>query len=317
MKMIFQYVLQMSFYGSVAILAVLLLRKCFHKFPKRVTTLFWLVPGLRLLCPLNRNTVFSLVHLVTLPLQSDEQVNQVTNTVIPRITTIPGGHGVTYATDQSIEAASRATVDFGTVAAWIWLTGVVLMLVYLLVQTVKMLQILQTAKKVPRNRYYESDRIETSFVLGIVNPRIYMQSGLSTKEASYVLLHERTHIHYRDHITRMIGVLTVCLHWFNPLVWIAFSRLCSDIEMRCDETVVERMGTGIKLDYCKTMVSHAVERDTSRRGLSVAFSGDNCSGREIKMRIKNLMNYKRVSRITAALVIIFALTLTIGLSTKA
>ena len=316
MESIFQNVLEMGFYGNVAVIAVLILRRLFNKIPKRIICLFWIVPVFRLLCPLNFNTIFSVMNIAKVSLESDKTVKSITDNITTgnlRTTGIGALPKVTYMTGNH----STSTVNLLALLGYIWLAGMLLLVLYLAVKTLKLNRILASAKKVPNKKFYRSDEIDTSFVLGIFNPRIYMQSGLSPKEESYILLHESTHIRYKDHITRIIGVLTVCVHWFNPLVWIAFSKMCTDLEMRCDETVVERMGQKIKMEYCKTMVCHAMERGVEHRGLSVAFSGDNCSGKEIKMRIKNLINYKKVSRISAVLVIIFALGITIALSTKA
>lgn len=319
MKIIFLNVLQMSIYGSIAIMAVLILRKLFHRLPKKVICLFWLVPGLRLLCPLNFNTIFSVMNVAKLSDSTESKIDEASNAVIPSFSAVPHTTMNQLGNEAGALSVSEGTplFDLGMIVALIWLAGVVFLLIYLAVRTFRMLDMLSSAKKVSGKRCYVSDKIDTSFVLGILHPRIYMQSGLSQEEESYILLHERTHIRNKDHITRIVGVLTVCLHWFNPLVWIAFAKMCTDLEMRCDEAVIEQMGLGIKMEYCRSMVNHALERSTTSRGLSVAFSGDNCSGREIKMRIKNLINYKKISKFTALLVIIFGLTLTAVLSAKA
>ena len=319
MENIFQCIFQMSFYGSIAILAVLILRKCLGKLPKRVICLFWLVPGLRLICPLNLNTVFSVMNIIKMPHETDGKMGEMANAVLPALTArpLPSPTDISNATSTSDNLTNLASITPTQVMAFIWLAGMVLMMSYTAVKTVILLNALKSAKRVRGKRYYVSDAIDTSFVLGILRPRIYMQTGLSEKEEAFILLHEHTHIKYMDHITRIVGVLTLCLHWFNPLVWIAFSRLCADLEMRCDETVVEQMGSKIRMDYCKSIVNHALERDATNRGLSVAFSGDNFRGREVKMRVKNLINYKRISTITAIIIAIIALGLTAAISTKA
>ncbi|RKM59396.1 hypothetical protein D6855_10895 [Butyrivibrio sp. CB08] len=319
MENIFQYIFQMSFYGSIAILAVLILRKCFSKLPKKVTVLFWLVPGIRLICPLNLSSIFSVMNVVKMPHETDGKMGEMANAVLPALGArpLPSPTDISQvpATSDNLTGLSAATPMM--VVTLIWLAGMVLMLSYLAIKTIILLNALRSAKRVRGKRYYVSDAIDTSFVLGILRPRIYMQAGLSEKEESFILLHERTHIKYMDHITRIVGVLTLCLHWFNPLVWIAFSRLCADLEMRCDETVVEQMGSKIRMDYCKSIVNHALERDATSRGLSVAFSGNNFRGREVKMRVRNLINYKKVSTIAAIAIAVAALGLTAAISTRA
>ena len=213
MKMIFQNVLQMSFYGSIAIMAVLILRKLFHRLPKKLVCLFWLVPGVRLLCPLNFNTVFSVMNIAKLSSDTEGKVDEAATAVIPAFSALPHTIGNQLNNGESASNVSAITpvLDPGMVAALVWLAGVAIILTYLAIKTFRMLDMLSSAKKVRGNRYYVSDKIDTSFVLGIVHPRIYMQSGLLKEEASYILLHERTHIRNKDHITRIIGVLTVCL----------------------------------------------------------------------------------------------------------
>lgn len=319
MENIFRHVLQMSFYGSIAIVAVLILRRFFNKLPKKITCLFWLVPGLRLLCPFNFSTVFSVMNFTKLPERAEAKMGDVANTVFPKVSArpLPSLSEMNPVTTASHNQTVMAAFDPRIMMAFIWFAGIALILAYLIIKTVILLNVLKTAKRAPGKRYYESAAIDTSFVLGVIHPRIYMQSGLSEKEEAFILLHERTHIKYLDHITRIVGMLIVCLHWFNPFVWIAFSKLCADLEMRCDETVVEQMGARIRMEYCRSIVNHAMERDATSRGLSVAFSGDNFRGREIKMRVRNLISYKKVSTIAAALVAITAISLTAAVSTRA
>ena len=318
MENLFQQVLQMNIYGSVAIIAVLILRKCFRRIPKRVTCLFWLIPGLRLLCPLNFNTIFSVMNIARLSEKENGTINETAKAVPHAITAVPVN--LQLMLREGIDTASvntRQVNDPKMLMGYLWLIGMIVILTYLTVKTVNMFKLLRYAYRVCEEDYYISDAIDTSFVLGIVKPRIYMQAGLSEREEAYILQHERTHIKNLDHITKIVGMLAVCIHWFNPLVWIAFMKMCADLEMRCDEAVIDCMGDKIKREYCTSMVTHALERGTVNRGVYAAFAGDNYNGREIKMRIKNLASYKKVSKIVAASVVVFALGLTVALSTKA
>ena len=315
---IFQNILQMSIYGSIAIVVVLILRKCFNRLPKRVTCLFWLIPGIRLICPLNFDTIFSVMNITKLSDDADNTINKVADVVLPA--RIPGAapkpvHNAAGAVTSN--GFSNAFSDPHTIIAFIWLAGVIVIMTYLTVKTVRMMSILKTARLAPGGKYYTSDIVDTSFVLGLIKPRIYMQSGLTKQEEAYILQHERMHIKKMDHITRIVGVLMVCVYWFNPFIWVGFGRLCADLEMRCDEAVIDRMGAGIKKEYCRSMVKHATERGTDNRGIYAAFAGDNYNGKEIRMRIENIKGYKKVSRIVAGVVIVFALGTTIALSSRA
>ena len=315
---IFLHVLQMSIYGSIAIISVMILRKCFRRLPRKIICLFWLIPGFRLICPLNSDTVFSVMNIVRLPEDADGTINRVADAMIPAVTARPDMSGLKPDTQIEASVGSFSSLsDPGTIAAMVWLAGMAAILVYLTVQTIGMMNALKTAKIAADGEYYVSDAVDTSFVLGVLRPRIYMQSGLTEGEAIYILQHERMHIKNLDHITRLAGILTLCVHWFNPLVWIAFVKMCADLEMRCDEAVIDRMGYKIRKEYCRSMVRHALMRGTAGRGVYAAFAGDNYSGKEIRMRIKNITGYRKISKIAAVSVIVFALGLTIALSTKA
>lgn len=317
MENIFQHILQMSIYGSIAIVVVLILRKCFHNLPKRVTCLFWLIPGLRLLCPLNLNSIFSVLNIANLSGDANKTINKVT-AMLPAVTARPEPvqPGKVADVGSSAELKNIFTEPM-TVAALVWVLGMIAILTYLTVKTVRMMKVLKTARISPDGKYYVSDIVDTSFVLGVIRPRIYMQTGLTQTEEAYILQHERMHIRNLDHITRIVGVLLVCVYWFDPFVWVAFVKMCADLEMRCDEAVIDRMGNKIKKEYCHSMVRHAMDRSNVNRGVYAAFAGDNYNGREIRMRIKNLTGYKKISKIAAVAVIVFALGLTIALSTKA
>ncbi len=318
MENIMQHVIQMSIYGSIAIIAVFVLRMCFRSLPKRITCLFWIIPGLRLLCPLNFKTAFSVMNFTGIKDNADGTINEVANAVPYAVTGKPVNLPLMMKEGiDRVPGISQRIIELKMIMAYLWLLGMIVIFTYLTIKTVNLFKVLKQAERIPYGDYYVSDAVDTSFVLGIIKPRIYMQAGLSEQEEAYILQHERTHIKNLDYITRVVGVLTVCIHWFNPLVWIAFTKMCADIEMRCDEAVIDRMGNRIKREYCTSIVRHALERGSVNRGLYAAFAGDNHNGKEIKMRIKNLAGYKRVSKIVAAIVVVFALALTVALSTKA
>lgn len=318
MERLFQDILQMSMYGSVAIIVVLILRKCFNNLPKRATCLFWLIPGLRLLCPVNIGSVFSIMNIAKL--QGKTGKTDAVTSAMPGMrdkVVAPIIMRETQGAHLAAEATKAALPDIKTIAAYIWLAGMIAIIMYMAIKTIRLNNMLKSAKRIKGSDCYRTDIVDTSFVLGVIRPNIYIQSGLSEKEEAYILMHERIHLKYRDHITRIVGVLALCIHWFNPIVWFAFTKMCADLEMRCDEAVIDRMGNWIKKDYCRSIVSHALERETVQRGLYTAFAGDNHGEREVKMRIKNLIGYRKVSKIVTLTVSVFALGLTIVVSAKA
>ncbi len=160
----------------------------------------------------------------------------------------------------------------------------------------------------PYENVYLADRITTPFVIGLIHPKIYLPSTLPEKEMSYVILHEQTHIRRLDHIAKMIAFLALAVHWFNPLVWVAFLTCVKDMEMSCDERVLKEMGSGIKADYSASLLSLATGRRLIN-GSPLAFGEGN-----IKGRIKNVLNFRKpalwilIAAIIAVAVVCFCLT---------
>ncbi len=141
------------------------------------------------------------------------------------------------------------------------------------------------AVKVPGG--WESDKIETAFVLGFVKPKIYIPTGMSQDTKRQILSHERTHLEKGDHWIKMIGFIALALHWFNPLVWIAYVLLCKDIEIACDQRVVQFM----ELDERKSYSSALLQCSTNRvhyAACPVAFGEVS-----VKYRIKSVLNYRK------------------------
>ena len=136
---------------------------------------------------------------------------------------------------------------------------------------------------------YESDQIETAFVLGFFKPKIYIPSGMSPAARTQILAHERTHLDKGDHWIKMIGFLALALHWFNPLVWVAYILLCKDIETACDERVIRFM----ELDERKAY-SSALLRCSSRRA-HFAASPVAFGEVSVKQRILSILKYKKPS----------------------
>ncbi|MBR4410593.1 MAG: M56 family metallopeptidase, partial [Firmicutes bacterium] len=151
--------------------------------------------------------------------------------------------------------------------------------------------------------------LETAFVVGLVNPKIYLPAGLGPEEGAYILRHEEIHVRRMDHWMKAAGFLAVCVHWFNPLVWVMFHLLCKDMEMACDEAVLSEMGDNkeLKKAYSTSLLNLAA----GRRILSItplAFGEG-----EVKNRVKNVLNFRRPKRLAVAVTLILAILLGAGL----
>lgn len=152
--------------------------------------------------------------------------------------------------------------------------------------------------KWPVPRIYCKEKLPTSFVLGVFRPRIYLPEGMKQEELRFVLLHEQIHILRGDHMIRMISYLALCIHWFNPLVWVAFFLSGRDMEMSCDEAVIRRLGSGIKKEYSASLLKLATGKPIFS-GAPLAFGeGDTGS------RIRNVLKYKKPGAMLAGIAVI-------------
>lgn len=297
-------ILNMSFIGGIVIVFILIARIFLKKAPKIFSYSLWAVALLRLMFPFSFESILSLIPVNPVPVPRDILYHQT-----PHINT-----GITQF-DQLINASMPAAAVYDSVnpmQVWIfagsilWIAGILVLLAYSLVSFLTLHRKLKYAKN-ERDNIYISSNIETPFVLGIINPRIYLPEKLNTSEKAYIILHEQTHIRRLDHITKIIGFLALCIHWFNPLVWIAFYISGQDMEMSCDESVIKQLGDGVKKDYSSSLLALA----TGKRLLSatpLAFGEGDTEG-----RIKNVIHYKKPVFWVVAVAVIAVLAISIGL----
>lgn len=199
---------------------------------------------------------------------------------------------------------SRSEVLFQTrrwvaVGSLVWGAGVAALFIYSLISYLLLRGRLRQAVRIQTD-VYESDRIGTPFLLGIFDPRIYLPVGLPQEQRAYVLAHELVHLKRRDYLVKTLAWLAVSLHWFNPLVWLAYGLMARDMEMSCDERVIRRLGEGSKKAYSKALlsISGAVGDGFGRRALSVTPLG--FGENDIRSRVKNILGYRGVKIGTAA-----------------
>ena len=310
MDTILQKVIEMSLYGSIAILLVILFRMVFRKYSKKLTLLFWVIVAFRLICPINFSSPLSVMNLVTSKSESVQVETEVRRKEVQvKSKKIQGDvkavqNNVSKVEETKIEKASPK-LDREEIMFFAWVGGIAVLLIFAATRYVRVNRFANRCRQTSDGRFLESDSIETPFVAGVIKTRICIPSHIENSEKEYLLLHEQMHIKNSDGLIKVFGFMLVCLHWFNPLVWLAYVLFCSDLEMRCDEEVIEALGKSVKKDYCRSLVLHSVKEPLGLPG-SVAFSGLGLGALEVKMRIKNLLNYKKVSK--GASVIILCLT---------
>ncbi len=301
---LFLQILNMSFTASLAILFVLAVRLLLKKAPKLFSYALWSVVLFRLICPFSFESAFSILPTKVNPISQNivyARVPQVDTGIatINRVVNASLPAGTPYASINPLQV----WVFLGTI---LWVTGIAVLLFHSLTSLVRLQSQLRDAVH-EGEHIYISKKLDTPFVMGLLRPRIYLPAALSAEEKNYILLHEQTHIKRGDHLFKLLFFCVLCLHWFNPLVWVAFFVSSRDMEMACDEAVIKKLGNGLKKNYSASLLALA----TGRRlvsGTPLAFGeGDT------KARIKNVLNYKKPAFWVAALALVVMVCIGVGL----
>lgn len=283
---VFLKLVNLSISASWLILAVLVLRVVLKKAPKWVMPLLWGVVALRLVCLFSIESALSLIPSAeTIPseivtetrepvLYEQATLDIVTNPTLPSAAEVPVG-----------VSRQQAQVDFNIYSV-LWLAGMAALLVHALVSAGKLKRKLATAILL-RDNIYESEFVDSPFVFGVVKPNIYLPMHMDEGTAAYVIAHEHAHLARRDHWWKVLGYLVLALHWFNPLVWVAYILFCRDIELACDEKVVKGLDGAARADYSQALLSCAAPK-RAVAACPLAFGEGN-----IKTRVKSALHYRK------------------------
>lgn len=320
---IYMRILDMTKTGSIVILVVLLARLLLGNAPKVFSYALWAVVLLRLLCPVSfgQTTVSLLPDIPSTaqdytlggePITILEAGNAAFNAVGDALN---GGLGMQIIDTTEVQPdGTHRTVTTDWYDVWIlfgqyvWAAGFAGLIIYSSLSYGRLRRKLEEAVPLGENIWL-ADGIQSPFVVGFIRPKIYLPSSLSEKERSYIILHEQYHIRRYDHIAKLLAFLALCLHWFNPLVWLAFHLASKDMEMSCDEAVVRKLGSDIRADYSASLLTLA----TGRRiiaGTPLAFGeGDPRS------RIRNLAKWKKPALWVMVIAVILCVVLAVCLLT--
>ena len=277
---IFTAVLNMSLTGSIVILCVLAARLVLKKAPRVLSWVLWLAVLLRLLCPLSIPGPASVLELVDVPRSEAGTVEFLEPPVqAPPETFTPTGPGEVV---QTIPSPSAPPIDWNFIGSRVWLIGAGCLLAYGIISYVNLKRKLR--ESVPLGRgVRECDGIPSPFVLGRT---IYLPAGLGDGERGYILLHEQLHLRHGDHIVKSLFWLAVCLHWFNPLVWLSFFLCGRDMELRCDEAVLKHLGPQVRSDYAQSLLNCAAGRRFAPAPLAFGEGGTGS-------RVRFVLSWKR------------------------
>jgi len=302
MEALFRTVLNMSGTGAVVICAVLLLRLLLKRAPKRYSYWLWAAAGFRLVCPVSWKSVFSIFSLLPRAGTGAATANvgaagSTIESVLPAVGIAPLSQAGVFApsagealspalpaaASQPVGADPMQTLLF--IAGLVWLIGAAAMLIWGAASYASLRRRLRTAVILSEG-IWQSDAVDSPFILGFLKPNIYIPFALEGERLDYVLAHERFHLSHRDHLIKLLAFLILTLHWFNPLVWLAFFLMGRDMEMRCDESVLGRGAAG-RRQYSETLLSFAVAGRFPGPG-PLAFGETG-----VKARIKNTLRWKK------------------------
>lgn len=285
MSWIFLKIINMSISAGWLVLMILALRLVLKKAPKWVNVLLWGIVALRLLCPFSFESALSLIPSAeTIPekvltgrsfqvqtgiLSVDDRINDYLEGYYEGIT-VPVNNGKTVM----------------TALAGLWIAGIVVLLTYSAVSYIRLRRQVRTAVRL-QNNIFQSENVLSPFVLGIIKPKIYLPFHVEEQNISHIIAHEQAHIRRRDHWWKPFGFLLLTVHWFNPLMWLAYVVLCRDIELACDEKVIRELGAEQRAGYSQALLDCSI----SRRMIAVCPLAFGEVG--VKKRVKSVLKYKK------------------------
>ena len=286
MSELFLEIVNRSIAASWIVIAVLILRFCLKKAPKWVNVLLWGIVAVRLIFPFSIESALSLIPSAeTVSPSIMMETAPSVQTGVPALDQV-----INPVIDHSLAPAPGASANplqiWIPVLTVIWLLGVAALFLYSAVSYRRLRRRVCEAV-ILRDNIYQSENVCSPFVLGIIQPKIYLPYSVDSGALAYVIAHEQAHIRRGDHWWKPLGFLLLTVHWFNPLLWLGYILLCRDIELACDEKVIREMGSEQRADYTQALVSCSV----SRRSIAACPLAFGEVG--IKERVKSVMNYKK------------------------
>lgn len=278
--------LNRSLVAAVLILAVLVIRLVFKRAPKWLLCALWALAAVRLVCPFSIESVLSLVPSAE-PVQPEIIVSAhpAITSGIPAVDAIVNPPLAAAFTPSPAQSANPLQI-WTFIAACIWLLGIAVLLLYAAISALCLRLRVRTAVRLEGN-VYQSEFVQSPFILGVIFPRIYLPYGLPEGAQAMVLAHERAHLRRGDQLWKPLGYLILTAYWFNPVCWLAYILFCRDIEAACDEKVVRELGEGCKAAYSRALLACSVPRKLIT-ACPLAFGETG-----VKSRIKSVLNYKK------------------------
>ena len=286
MNELFLKIINMSISASWLVLAVLILRFVLKKAPKWINVLLWGIVAIRLICPFSFESTLSLIPSAeTIPLNIGMDTTPTINSGISAINNAVNPIISQFNTPMAGASINPLQITIG-IYEYIWIFGMIALALYTAISYWRLHRKVDTAVRYKDN-IFQSENVSFPFVLGIIKPRIYLPFKMNGQYLEHVVAHEQAHVCRKDHWWKPLGFLLLMIHWFNPLMWLAYVLLCRDIELACDEKVIKELGNEQRGDYTQALVACSVNRRMIA-ACPLAFGEVS-----VKERVKSVMNYKK------------------------
>lgn len=286
MEIVFLKLLNMSITASWLVLAIMLMRVLFCRAPKALRPVMWSLVGFRLLCPFSLESVLSLIPSAeTVPSHILYAQQPEIHSGIPSLNAVINPLlSDSLAPNRTNSVNPMQSLTF--VATVVWVAGMIIMLIYTVISYLRV-RIKVREAVLLKDNIWLCDHVSTPFILGVVRPRIFLPSSTTEQDMAFVVAHENAHLARRDHWWKPLGFFLLTIYWFNPLLWLAYSLLCRDIELACDEKVLQELGSDIKKPYSHALIRCSIPRRTLA-ACPLAFGEIG-----VKSRIRSVLSYKK------------------------
>ena len=310
----------MSLTASVVILVVWIARGFLWKAPKKYAYVLWLIVGIRLLCPMGIASPFSIYNFINNEPIQMEQYKHVKQSINKNYdnsshdisqnkksdvrtasdnsaktdmkigsddmtktkSDSSGNHVITNKTSVETDGAVNSLIEIG---AYVWMSVFIMIALWNIYLMFRMKRKVSGAVRFKEN-IYECENIPAPFVMGVISPKIYIPFRLKEEEQSYIIYHEKYHIKRKDNVIKFIAFFICCIYWFHPLVWISYLLMVRDMEMSCDEYVLQKCSEDIRVAYSESLLGFAMNKRNFGAGF-LAFGES-----DTKRRVKHVMKFK-------------------------
>lgn len=299
---VFYWIFNMSITASITGVPIMLIRQI-KKIPRRLAVFLWLIPYLRLTIPFGLNSPYSLMSLIsriaTKTIVVYQPIEEVTFSMMNSIMAANSYFPITY----KVNILEKV---FG-VASVIWIIVLFLIVLTLGVIYFTTLHEMKDATHL-RDHIYLSDKIISPAVYGVIKPRIILPMSYKDRDIELIILHEKMHIRRADNLWRMLALLIVAAHWFNPLCWVFLKLFLEDLELSCDECVLVKLGNHRAKEYALSLLES---------GQSATIFASSFGGAKIRTRIENILSFKNMTWLSLTVFVSLIVTIFYVLLTNA